>query len=251
MGVLREDLRRDLTANGAVLVGFADVLTADPEAKSLLPYPALTRLVSFAALMNPATAAAAIDGPGPDYEREVERLSSVIALLCHFTKAILHRYGYKAENVPVIGQDFDPMALPKVFSNERAAVDCDLGWIGKTGQFTCADYGMAVRLGTVFTDASFPVHPAASKSACGSCRNCVIACPAGASYDREWTAGMERSHVVNRHSCFRQMLQWKIDRHLNSNLCGICMASCPYTQRWLERCNHDPSGASQTNEEQI
>ncbi|MDY3868385.1 MAG: epoxyqueuosine reductase [Pyramidobacter sp.] len=227
MGVLREELRRNLTEAGAVLVGFADLKDCKD-----LPYPALTCAVSYAVAINPRIAASIADGPTQEYEAEYDRLNALISHLAEHAKACIRRYGFKAEGVPSTNNSYNRETLLAGFPHKTAAVLAGLGWIGKNDLFVTEQYGCAVRIGTVFTDATFPtVQPMESR--CGNCTLCCSACPASAPLGRNWHIGAGRENQIDIFACDRQLQKWKELRGLKYSICGVCIAKCMWTRRWL------------------
>ena len=227
MGVLREELRHNLMEAGAVLVGFADLAGCGE-----LPYPARTRAVSYAVAINPRIVASIAEGPTLEYEEEYNRLNKLIGLLSEHAKACIRRYGFKAEGVPSTNNNYNEETLLAGFPHKTAAVMAGLGWIGKNDLLVTEQYGCAVRLGTVFTDATFP--PVASMvSQCGSCNRCCVACPASAPLGRNWEKGAGRENQVDIFACNRQLQKWKEMRGLQHAICGICIANCTWTRKWL------------------
>jgi epoxyqueuosine reductase len=113
-----------------------------------------------------------------------------------------------------------------VFAHKTAATQAGLGWIGKTALFVSAQYGPAVRLTTVFTDAPLAAGRPVAESRCGRCRICVDACPMGAGRDVLWTAGMPRDTLYHEKRC--EEITWT---HLEwDGTCAVCQAVCPYTR---------------------
>ena len=89
MGVLREELRRNLMNAGAVLVGYASLAGNEK-----LPYPALTQAVSYAVRLEPA------DGSVWAYARAYFEAGDKVELLAEHVKACLRRYGFAGEVMP-------------------------------------------------------------------------------------------------------------------------------------------------------
>ena len=86
MGVLREELRRNLLNAGASIVGFGSL-----HGDGRLPYPALEQAVSYAVKLEPQ------GDTIWDYARAYFDAEEKIALLAEHARACLRRYGYSAE----------------------------------------------------------------------------------------------------------------------------------------------------------
>ena len=46
---------------------------------------------------------------------------------------------------------------------------------------------------------------------------------------------MAREEYYDAHMCHEHILQTIKEKGLNNKVCGICMAVCPYTQKYLKR----------------
>ncbi|MCL1913525.1 MAG: 4Fe-4S binding protein [Eubacteriaceae bacterium] len=90
-----------------------------------------------------------------------------------------------------------------------------LGFIGKNNLLVTESYGCAITMCSVLTNA--PVRPglfAIIDSKCGSCEECVLACPANALLGNEWSMESGRDSIVDVSKCS----------------CPLrCMFSCPHT----------------------
>lgn len=142
MGVLREELRRNLLNAGAVLVGYAS-LRGDEK----LPYPALTQAVSYAVRLEPA------DGSVWSYARAYFEAEGKMALLAEHAKACLRRYGFAGEVMPKAYMDGETPVTE--FPDQTAAIAAGLAERNADGLMTVPEFGVNVRFGTVFTDATW------------------------------------------------------------------------------------------------
>jgi len=93
-----------------------------------------------------------------------------------------------------------------------------LGFIGKSNLLITEKYGSAFTMCSVLTNA--PVltenHPIV-ESKCGSCKACVINCPAKALVGNEWTIEGGRESIVDVSKC----------------CCALeCMVCCPWTLKY-------------------
>lgn len=133
--------------------------------------------------------------------------------------------GYKAVPIPA-SQSLDKKPYSGIFQHKTAATLSGLGWIGKSGLFIHHKYGPRVRLGTVLTDMKLSSGMPIKEGKCANCNKCVISCPAMAIEGNNWTQGMERSMLVNAHSC-SQYMKNNFQHIGRGSVCGICISSCP------------------------
>lgn len=111
------------------------------------------------------------------------------------------------------------------FSHKQAAVAAGLGGLGMNDLFLHPQYGPAVRLGTLFTDAPLPCEEHPYQTPCTGCGCCVRACPAGALRGILWQPGDTLS-PVDAPACSEYMKR-AFQRIGRGAVCGICMAVCP------------------------
>ena len=66
------------------------------------------------------------------------------------------------------------------------------------------------------------------------CDACVRLCPAGALWGKLWKTGMEREQLFQREICKKtQIERMKANTGIETDLCGLCFAVCPYTEKYL------------------
>ena len=94
------------------------------------------------------------------------------------------------------------------------------GFIGKNTLLVNEDYGCAVVLGKVLTDAPFEVtQPRPIEPQCGDCGVCADICPTKALRGKMWSITTRREEMLERKLC---------------SPCLKCMVGCPYTERYIE-----------------
>ncbi|HET6475650.1 MAG TPA: epoxyqueuosine reductase [Thermoleophilia bacterium] len=163
-------------------------------------------------------------GPTLDYYQEYLRVNTALDDATDTLVNVLKVHGHAAERVVATGASNGS----KPFPHKTAATSAGLGWIGKTALFISPEFGPAVRLTTVFTDLDLPAGEPVVASRCGTCRDCVDACPAGCGRDVVWRAGMARELLFDAGACRHHMTQFT---SVKAEICGICIAACPYTLR--------------------
>ncbi|MGE5228991.1 MAG: epoxyqueuosine reductase [Deltaproteobacteria bacterium] len=164
-------------------------------------------------------------GPTQDYEQEYLRLNGALDDATGTLVEVLRVHGHAAERVAATTAEGNG---GRPFPHKTAATSAGLGWIGKTALFVSPEFGPAVRLATVFTDLELPGGDPVIESGCGTCRACVDACPAGCGRDVLWRPGMARELLFDAGACRHHMAHFT---DLESQICGICIAACPYALR--------------------
>lgn len=146
----------------------------------------------------------------------------------------LRRLGARAEV-------FRPGESPDDLTDEDIAVRAGVAWIGKSGRAVTWDYGSAVRLISVLTDAPLPPDRPVERSFCGTCLMCTMNCAAHAPSGTLWTPGLRRAQLVNEAACKARREQLLAE----GRDCRYCMSVCPFTVVYLVNCGLQVPGDSE------
>jgi epoxyqueuosine reductase QueG len=225
VAVLSDELRTLLYDNGATLVGFADLA-------SIVEHN-MTSGVSVAINIPIEVIKAINDGPTMDYYNEYYRINEKLNQLVTMAARFLTGKGYEAyaQTTDVV-KEFDVYrtALP----HKTVATNAGLGWIGKSALFVTEQFGPAVRLSSLVTNAKLEYGIPVTTSKCGSCMECTDACPANAISGKLWNVKTDRDAFYNPVACrkkARELAATKINKEIT--LCGKCIEVCPYTRKYL------------------
>ncbi len=120
---------------------------------------------------------------------------------------------------------------------ERAwAVKAGLGWIGKNAMLINPKHGSFFFLAEIITDLELDFDQPKNNDFCGTCRNCMDACPTGA---------IVSPKVIDAHKCISYLNIESKDEipdqfagQLNDRIfgCDICQDVCPWN-RFSKPCN--------------
>ncbi len=222
------DWSRDILAAGAALVAAADLTPVPAEARRGLP-----RAVSIAMALEPEIVAAIASGPTPAYAVEYGRLNRRLDELGRQCAQFLEERGHRAAPLPATESVPDGHDLRTPLPHKTVARLAGLGWIGRSALLVTTTHGSALRYTTVLTDAPLPTGRPTERSHCDPCTACVSACPGRAITGVEWEPGMERERLYDAHACRRQARRFASSGGIDHPLCGVCIAACPYTKRYL------------------
>lgn len=213
--------------NGATLVGFADL--------SKLVKDDLKYGVSIALRIAPEIVASIHDGPNRAYFDAYHDLNSRLNVLAKKGAGYLENHGYNAfaQTTDAVKQDeFNRTRMP----HKTVAVNAGLGFIGKSALFVTKEYGSAIRLTSILTDAPLETGEAITESACGNCVICTEACPGKAISGKLWFPDLDRDEFFSAEICrkkARELSKERINEEIT--ICGKCIEVCPYTQRYIKR----------------
>ena len=196
------------------------VAANDPRLPGAPDYPLA---ISILMRLDPLVVRGLTHGPTHDYHQEYLRVNVALDDATGTLVDVLAVHGHAAERVQAT---YDGANGSAIFPHKTAATSAGLGWIGKTALFVSPQFGPAVRLATVFTDLELPAGEPVTESACGDCRACVDACPAGCGRDVLWRPGMARELLFDAGACRHHM---SLFTSVEAEICGICIAACPYS----------------------
>ena len=121
--------------------------------------------------------------------------------------------------------------------HKTVATRAGLGWIGKNCLLVTRKYGSALRLSSLCTDAPLPFAVPVTESQCGACTVCVRSCPAKALTGERWMPETSREALFHKEACKKTQIQrMQQATGIETDLCGLCFAVCPYTQKYLKEC---------------
>lgn len=227
METLKENLFARLRQEGAALMGVADLT-------GLVTGPWTTG-VSVAVPVPPDIVKDLETSPTAAYHRAYHTLNEKLNHIVEAGAAFLVSRGYRARaNTTHTVQQDKHWNTP--LPHKTVATRAGLGWIGKNCLLVTPEYGGAIRLSSLVTDAPLPPDPAVTESKCGACQRCVEACPAQALTGALWQAGMPREALFQPDVCEKtQRARMKAATGIDADLCGLCFAVCPYTKRYRNR----------------
>jgi epoxyqueuosine reductase QueG len=121
----------------------------------------------------------------------------------------------------LINEFYDVDTKTSSLPHKKIAMLAGLGWIGKSNLLLTEEYGSAICMCSVLTDAPLPTkNLPIIRSKCGECNVCKNICPTKAIHGTEWEKGMARELIVDVYHC---------------TACLKCMFSCPWTQRYMKK----------------
>ena len=119
--------------------------------------------------------------------------------------------------------------------HKTVATRAGLGWIGKNCLLVTPQYGSAIRISSLLTNAPLECGEPVRQSYCGTCRLCITACPAQALKGTLWTADTQREKIVDIEKCYKKQVEIMSENTgIKTDLCGKCFAVCAYTRKYLQ-----------------
>jgi len=193
--------------------------------------------ISIAVALEAAIIREISSGPTRRYYAEYKRVNELLSGLCGGAVETLRTCGYKAVAIEPTVEINEAVrrTLTTPLPHKTVATRAGLGWIGKSALLITKEYGPAVRLATVLTDAPLETAEPIDDSGCGDCAECVARCPAKAISGRSWKAGLQRDLIYNAFACCAEARERSRAIEIDATICGICINACPWTQKYLSR----------------
>jgi len=239
MSQLNREIESELIAAGASLVGFADISELPAASRDGLPLA-----ISIAVALDPSIISEISEGPTQRYYREYNRANEFLTRLCASTVESLQGRGYSAAAInPTIRiEGAARKTLTTPLPHKTIATRAGMGWIGKSALLITKAYGPAIRLATVLTNAPLKAGQPVNDSLCGDCTNCVDRCPARAIVGENWRKGTARQQIYDAHACCTTAQRLADQKDITVTvrgicipvtICGICIHTCPWTQKYI------------------
>lgn len=229
MNEMGSQIKAELLDKGAALVGFADLSQIPADARHSMRYA-----VSLAAALDPSIIANIRTGPTQEYYTEYRRLNALLSDLGKYTASMIRDYGYHAIPKEPTHVGIDPRTHSTTLPHKTVATRAGLGWIGKCALLVTEEYGSAIRLTTVLTDAELETSVPIDHSRCSDCMACVDSCPGKAPSGKNWNVNAHRDSFFDAFACANAASERAITKiGIDDTICGICISVCPWTTKYI------------------
>jgi epoxyqueuosine reductase QueG len=227
---LNKEIKESLFQQGAALVGFADLSDLPEAIRDGYPYG-----ISIAVELNPEIVKIIGNGPSIEYYDEYRKKNDFLNQLANNCSEFLKTKGFnalaKTQQIVISDEKTKRTKLP----HKTVATKAGLGWIGKCALLITPEYGSAIRITSVLTNANLDVATPVIGSKCGECVECENICPAGAVTGKQWVPGIDRDEFYHALDCRDKIRERGVKFGLSEGTCGLCFWVCPWTQKHLQK----------------
>ena len=230
---MKEELFTTLKKKGADLVSACDLRELPKDGRN-----GLDTGIAMAVKLDAQVVVGIASGPTAEYHAEYDRVNLLLQSLGETATGYLQDRGYKTLNPAVTDAGIDMKKLSTALPHKTVATKSGLGWIGKNALLVTREFGTAVRLATVMTNAPVAntVAPVV-KTYCGNCTACMDACPGSAPKGRNWELGLHRDEFFDAWACRKAAREQSISKTgIRNTICGICISACPWTRKYIKKC---------------
>ena len=203
---------------GGSLFGVAD-LRSFKKGEILLPPSLIDQLscgISAGFHLSDAIVEEISNQPTPLYFHHYQRVNILLDTIGLIVTSAIQGLGYQAVPIPA-SQIVDWKTQKGHLSHKHIARAAGLGWIGRNNLLVNKEFGSRIRLVTLLTDLPLVIDSSSIKN-CGSCRDCLSVCPAGAI--------KEQPEEFDHLRCYEQLRIFAKTLHFSHNICGVCVKAC-------------------------
>jgi epoxyqueuosine reductase QueG len=158
-----------------------------------------------------------------DYSEFGEK-EHLVGELAEWTADFIISKGYKAfaqSDRNLIHGFYEVTTKTTILPHKKIAILSGLGWIGKSNLLVTEEYGSAICMCTVLTNAPLPTeNRPIIMPKCGECTVCKDLCSTSAIHGSTWEPGINRDFIVDVYKC---------------DGCLKCLVNCPWTQKYVYR----------------
>jgi len=221
-------IKEELTSLGADVVGFGSLEELPVDVREGLPVGIIV------AVKYPKEVIRGIaELPTQEYADWYDRLNRRLDMIVSSGAKLLRDMGFQAiaqtREYVGSGEKKDNTRLP----HKTVATRAGIGWIGKSALLVTEEYGSAIRLSSILTDAPLETAQPVNDSRCGSCMVCANACPGAAVSGKVWEVGIYRDEFFDPVICRRTARERaKLGFNGDITICGKCIEICPHTRRY-------------------
>ncbi len=227
---ISEYIKKKLLEKGASTVGFADLSGVPEQARDGLPYGIIIGMA-----LDPGIVLGINNGPTLEYYDECKRINDRLDSLDKYTERLLMENGYIAMAMTEESVITDESSRRSVLPYKTVATRAGIGWIGKCALLVTEEFGSAIRISSVLTNAVLSAGTPVDTSRCGGCNICKDICPAGAVSGELWEIGKDRDVFYNAFDCRRTARERSAKVGIYESMCGLCIVTCPWTRRYLAK----------------
>lgn len=226
---LSDEIRNELYSMGASLIGFADLTVLPKEIRENFDYGIVIGLAYSKKAMQDN-----MNGDPQQYWSEWNAISKKLPQLATHTAYFLINKKYKAlaKVLTMVVQDSD---YRTVLPHKTVATLAGVGFIGKCAALVTKEFGSAVRIIVVLTNAPVECGVPVTRSLCDpKCNLCRNVCPGNAVKGLIWEAGTDRNDLLDPYACRRAARQRAKEKvGIEETLCALCISNCPWTKKAL------------------
>lgn len=227
---LSRNLQKLLIKNGASAIGYGD-LSGIPGDKQ----KSFSTGISIAVALTPSIVKGTENGHTIEYYEEYKRINKLLDKLALLAENYLKNLGFKAsaQLTTVVVEDEGTYRTDLPY--KAVATRAGLVWIGNCALLVTEQFGSAIRITSVLTDAGLETSKPINESKCGNCKVCKNNCPGKAVSGKNWRLGVDRDEFFDAFACRKTARERSVKVGIDASMCWLCILKCPWTQKYLHK----------------
>lgn len=227
---LTSELKNKLHLLGADLVGIGDINMLPAEVRKNMSFG-----VAVAVAINQEVIKGIEYGPTKEYLNAYERLNDKLDAIVTKGAHYIQTLGYDAIAQTVSEVAKTETEYSSTLPHKTIATRAGIGWIGKNAMLITKEYGSAIRISTILTNAPLQADYPINETKCKDCTCCKESCPGEAISGINWSVTMDRDSFFDPVKCKRAARRiTKEQLGIEKTLCGKCIFVCPYTIAYIK-----------------
>lgn len=221
-------LKESLISKGAAMVGFADLSSIPLHYRKGFRYG-----VSIVVALDAKVISGIKYGPTVEYCHEYQKACDILDDLARYTAKFLGVCDYLAYPMLSNNLHVNQRKRKAYLPHKTVAYLSGLGWVGKNSLFVTKQYGSAVKMATVLTNAELDVGTPMQHSRCGSCTKCMDICDINEISGTHWN--VQEGSPQSAYQCKEISKGLNSIKDIDKSICSQCMIICPWTQAYIRR----------------
>lgn len=208
---VKEEIKEFLKNFGVKIIGFGEIPQNIEIFEIKYKYP---RVIVFGYPISDGVLNTIEDHPTLIYKQHYKTVNWLLDQTAYHLVQFIEEKGAKAIAIPA-SQTVDWQNQKGHISHKMLAVECGLGYIGRSGLVINPGYGARVRYISILTDLEFKPDKKITGD-CGLCKKCIIACPAQAIEEQG----------VDLKRCLAKLKEFAKIPGIGQYICGVCVKAC-------------------------
>lgn len=226
------EVKEELGRLGADKVGIGDITMLPTEVRNNMTYG-----IAVVVAIDPAVIKGIEYGPTMEYCNEYDNLNRKLDEIVTLGAQYIQSKGYEAVAQTVTEVSKTQTEYSSILPHKTIATRAGIGWIGKNAMLVTKEFGSAVRISAILTNAILQADQPMNESRCKNCTRCMEACPGEAITGLNWNIASHRDLFFDPVKCRRAARKITKERlNIEKTLCGKCIFVCPFTQTYLKKC---------------
>lgn len=226
-------LKEELIRLGADLVGIGDITILPADVRINMTYG-----IAVAVAIDPNVINGIENGPTLEYYDSYNNLNIKLDEIVSLGAQYIQSLGYDAIAQTTSEISKTETDYSTVLPHKTVATRAGIGWIGKNAMLVTKEFGSAIRISAILTNACLEADRPINESKCKDCMRCKEECPGEAISGKNWNIASYRDMFFDPIKCRRAARSiTKQLLNIEKTLCSKCVYVCPYTQAYVRKCS--------------